>query len=220
VRDVDVRPRNACIRHGSPPCATLLGTPWRFKSSHPHSQKQTDPVSNQCVNELALALSAIDVAFVGTLAALATAVLSPLSAWLIARATRGHERRIAHSRQRRTDRPVALVEFVRDSLDVLPRLERKDLAPLMPLPLRVADPVRRVHRCELPIDGPGPERASMGRGSGAAEATRQTLTGAGSAFVLWIPRLDVADAAAGETQDDARSRSGQSLSLAAGWARR
>ena len=36
THDVDVQPRNACIRRGSPPRATPVGTPWRFKSSHPH----------------------------------------------------------------------------------------------------------------------------------------------------------------------------------------
>ncbi len=38
------------------------------------------------------------------------------------------------------DRPVARVELVRDLLHVGPRLERRHLAPLVPLPLRVLDP--------------------------------------------------------------------------------
>ena len=38
-----------------------------------------------------LAISGLDVAFVGALAALATALVSPLVAWLIARETHKHE---------------------------------------------------------------------------------------------------------------------------------
>jgi hypothetical protein len=45
---------------------------------------------------LPVAVSAIDVAFVGTLAALASAVLSPLTTWFITRATHRHERGLAH----------------------------------------------------------------------------------------------------------------------------
>ena len=46
-----------------------------------------------------LDVSALDVAFVGALAALATAVVSPLVAWLIARQT--HEHELASERERR-----------------------------------------------------------------------------------------------------------------------
>jgi hypothetical protein len=46
-----------------------------------------------------LAVSALDVAFVGALAALATAVVSPLVAWVIAR--QAHEHELATERERR-----------------------------------------------------------------------------------------------------------------------
>lgn len=43
-----------------------------------------------------LAISALDVAFVGSLAALAAAFLTPLTGWLTTRETHRHERQIAH----------------------------------------------------------------------------------------------------------------------------
>lgn len=46
-----------------------------------------------------LAISGLDVAFVGSLAALAAAVFTPLSGWLITRATHDHERQIAHDQR-------------------------------------------------------------------------------------------------------------------------
>jgi hypothetical protein len=52
---------------------------------------------NQCVNALGLvAITGIDVAFVGSLAALIAAIASPLSSWLTTRATHRHERHLAY----------------------------------------------------------------------------------------------------------------------------
>jgi hypothetical protein len=53
------------------------------------------------------------------------------------------------------DCPVTLVALVGDNLHVLPGLERMNLAPFVTLPLRILDPVRRVHGGELPLDRPG-----------------------------------------------------------------
>jgi hypothetical protein len=52
------------------------------------------------------------------------------------------------------DRPVTRNELGRDRVDVLPSLERTDLAPLMPLALRVTDALGRVLLCEVALDRP------------------------------------------------------------------
>jgi hypothetical protein len=69
-------------------------------------------VGNPCANLVPLAVSAIDVGFVGALAALAAAVLTPLSNWLVTIATHKHERRLAHDERAFDARRDAFEEAV------------------------------------------------------------------------------------------------------------
>jgi hypothetical protein len=60
------------------------------------------------------------------------------------------------------ERPIARVELGGDGADFVPRLERPDFAPLVPLPLRVLDPRRCVPGRQSAFDPPSeglPERA-------------------------------------------------------------
>lgn len=68
------------------------------------------------------------------------------------------------------DCPVALVELVRDRVDLGPRLERDDRLPLVPLPLRVADP-----RGWLPLSEP----ALVRPGERLPERPERVVTAAG-----------------------------------------